>query len=135
MSTEQGYVRKKSESDAVVKTKISHGKIETTMRVRNAKTKDELDLEAQRMNILNDIDKTTVGENMVLPSELKNWQQLILIVGTLRLKSTTEIILACRKLKYSGKLDKKRIKAFLITWKKEYFRFDSQEGWLLTSAG
>lgn len=134
MSTEQNYIKKKNEGDAVTKTKVSHGKIETTVRVRNAKTKEELDLETQRLNILNDIDKTTTGENIILPSELQHWQQLILVVGALRLKSATEILLACRKLKYSGKLDKDRIGCFLNR-KKEYFKFDKQEGWLLTNKG
>lgn len=135
MSTEQNYIKKKNEGDAVAKTKVSHGKIETAIRVRNAKTKEELDLETQRLNILNDIDKTTTGENIILPSELQHWQQLILIVGTLRLKSATEILLAGRKLKYSGKLDKERIGWFMSSKKKEYFKFDSQEGWLLTNKG
>lgn len=135
MSTEQNYVKKKNESDAVTKTKVSHGMIETAIRVRNAKTKNELNLEAQRLDILNKIDKTTIGENIVLPFELQHWQQLILIVGTFRLKSTMEILLACRKLKYSGKLNRRNIKNHLTTYKKEYFKFDSQEEWILTNKG
>lgn len=135
MSTEQNYIKKKNESDAVIKTKVSHGKIETAIRVRNAKTKNELDLEARRLNILNDIDKTTIGENIILPSELQHWQQLIIIVGTFKLKSTTEIFLACKKLNYSGKLNRKSIKNHLITFKKEYFKFDAKDGWLLTNNG
>lgn len=134
MSTEQSYIKKRNEGDAVTRTKVSHGKIETAIRVRTAKTKEELDLEAQRLSILNDIDKTTIGENIVLPSELQNWQQLILIIGNLKLKSTTEILLACKRLKYSGKLSRERIKPCLY-WKKDYFKFDAQKGWLLTNKG
>ncbi|MBD3388942.1 MAG: hypothetical protein GF416_07645 [Candidatus Altiarchaeales archaeon] len=47
MSKEEKYVRDKSLSDSVARTKTSHGRIEAAVRVRNAKTKKELDLELQ----------------------------------------------------------------------------------------
>jgi len=70
-----------------------------------------------------------------LPSTLKHWQQLVLIIGTLSLKSTNEILMACKKLKYSGKLDRNRIKWFLIVSSKEYFNYDKEKGWVLTNKG
>ena len=133
--SQEKYLKEKNLGDSVTKTKVSHGKIETVVRVREATTKKDLDLELKRFNLLNEIDKSTVGEKLILPSELQHWQQLILIVGTFNLKSTTEILLACRKLKYSGMLKRGGIKHHLATNKKEYFKFDKQKGWLLTNRG
>ncbi|KHO45381.1 MAG: hypothetical protein QS98_C0011G0076 [archaeon GW2011_AR3] len=92
MSNEQKYIKDKNLSDSVTKTKVSHGRIETADRVRKAKTEKELDLETRRLGLLNKIDKSTIGKELVIPKELRNWQQLILIVGTLQLKSSKEII-------------------------------------------
>jgi len=131
----QKYIADKNLSDNVTRTKVSHGKIETTTRVRQANTKEELDLELQRFKILKELDKSTFGEKFVLPSSLKHWQQLILIIGTLSLKSTKEILMACIKLKYSGKLNRDRIKWFLTVSSKEYFNFDKDKGWVLTNKG
>src|SRR3989344_3702097 len=107
------YVKDTNLSNQVTKTKVSHGRIETTIRVRSARTKNELDLEARRLKLLNNIEKTTTGESFILPSELKNWQQLILILGTLKLKSTTEVVLACKKFNYSGSLNIDAIQSHL----------------------
>lgn len=134
MSNVQKYIQDKNLSDKVTGTKVSHGKIETAIRVREAKTKEALDLELQRLEVLKQIDKSTVGNELVLPSELKNWQQLILIVGTLNLKSSKEICLACRKFRYAGKSDERRIVANLCR-KREYFSFDKMRGWFLTNKG
>ena len=132
---EQKYKKDEIISNQVVKTKISHGKIETAVRVRNAASKKELDLELKRLKILNEIDKSTVGEKFNIPSELKHWQQLVIIVGSLRLKTTKEILLACKKLGYSGKLDRARIKHFLTYTRKDYFEFEKEKGWFLTPKG
>lgn len=135
MSKEQKYAQDKALSDSVTKTKVSHGKIETAVRVRNAETKSELDLELQRLRVLNQIDKSTFAEEFILPSEIKHWQQLILIVGKLSLKSSKEILLACKKFKYSGTLNERRIRRVLACRKKEYFHFDKENGWRLTNKG
>lgn len=131
----QKYIKDKNLSDNVTRTKVSHGKIETAIRVREAKTKAELDLELKRFKILKELDKSTFGEEFVLPSTIKHWQQLVLIIGTLSLKSTNEILMACKKLKYSGKLDRNRIKWFLTVSSKDYFNFDKEKGWVLTNKG
>lgn len=135
MSNEQKYVKDKDLSDKVTQTKVSHGKIETVIRAREAKTKEELDLELQRLNVLNEIDKSTVGEEFALPSELKQWQQLILIIGKLSLKSSKEVLLACKKLKYTGYNSDRRIVKILTGDKRDFFRFDKEKGWVLTNKG
>jgi hypothetical protein len=135
MSKEQEYIQDKKLSDSVMKTKVAHGKIETAVRVREAKTKKELDLELRRLNVLNRIDKSTIGEKLVLPREIKAWQELVLIIGTLSLKSSKEVMLAGKKLGYSGKLDSRIIKNTLVTAQKRYFIFDEQNGWRLTNQG
>lgn len=133
--SEQKYIKERKRSDSVSKTKVSHGRIETAVRVREAKSKEELDLEARRLNLLNKIDKTSIGEEIVLPSELQNWQQLIIIIGSFNLKSTSEILLACKKLKYSGSLTRNGIQTHTTKGKKEYFKFDKKKGWQLTDMG
>jgi len=121
--------------DAVARTKIAGGRIETAERIRQAKTKTELDIEAKRLNLLKKVDETTGGKRMIIPKELRNYQQLILVIGQLNLKSTTEIEVACRKLGYSGNCDGKTIQHCLVERKKDYFSYDKQKGWLLTDKG
>lgn len=133
--SEQKYSKDKNLSDLVAKTKVSHGRIEAAVRVREAKSKKEMDIEIKRLKILNEIDKSSIGEKIILPSELKHWQQLVLIIGSLNLKTTTEILLACKKLGYSGKLDTERIVWWLGSDKKEYFEYDKERGWFLTNKG
>lgn len=135
MSQEQKYIKDKNLSDAVAKTKVSHGKIESVIRVRNASSKEELDLELKRLEILKEIDKSTVGKTLIIPKKLRNWQQLILIIGNFNLKTTTEIVLAAKKLEYSGVLSRRNIKNYLFTIKKEYFSYDKDRGWQLTNKG
>ncbi|MDO8634451.1 MAG: hypothetical protein Q7K34_04135 [archaeon] len=122
MSNEQKHFRDKVLSDRVTKTKVAHGK-------------KELDVELQRLKVLKEIDKSTVGEEINLPDELRNWQQVIVIIGTLNLKSSGEVMLACKKLKYSGKITKGGVKNILLTRRKEYFKFDKAKGWLRTNKG
>jgi len=131
----QKYMKDKEISDSITQTKVSHGRIETVMRVRNAKTKKELDMELKRLKILKELDNSIIGKEFNFPSSIKHWQQLILIIGKLQLKSTNEILLACKKLNYAGKLDKQRIKFFLVFSKKEYFNYDKEKGWNLTNKG
>ncbi|PIT84873.1 hypothetical protein COU37_01285 [Candidatus Micrarchaeota archaeon CG10_big_fil_rev_8_21_14_0_10_45_29] len=125
----------KTKSDAVARTKVSHGRIETAIRVRTATTTKELDLETRRLNLLNKLDKTTLAEELILPKELHGWQQLVLVIGTLNLKSSKEVYLACKRLGYSGGLHPQRISAILASKKKEYFKFYKEKGWTLTNAG
>ena len=82
MKNEQKYFKDKALRERVAQTKVSHGKIETAVRAREAKTKEELDIELQRLNVLKEIDKSTVGEQINFPEELKKWQQLIIIIWT-----------------------------------------------------
>lgn len=132
--SEQKYHKDKSLSDSVTKTKVSHGRIETAVRVRNAKSKGELDLELKRLNVLNEIDKSSVPIELKIPPELKKYQQLILIIGSLRLKSTTELYLAAKKLGYTGALNRKRIKTMLFEKQhKHFFKYDKGKGWHLTN--
>lgn len=133
--SEQKYLQDKNLSDLVTKTKASHGRIETTIRVREAKSKNELDLELKRLRVLNEIDKSTAGEKIVLPHELRNWQQLVLIIGSLNLKNTREISIACKKLGYKGKPDRRRIKHLVGYYFRDYFKYDKEGGWFLTNKG
>ena len=135
MSIENKYIKDKGFSDLVAKTKVSHGKIETAVRVREAKSKEELDLELQRLNILKDIDNSSISEEIKLPKELQNWQQLIVVIGNLNLKSSSEVFLACKKLGYSGTLNQKIISDTLSYRRKEFFKFDKEKGWQLTNKG
>ncbi|MEK6757687.1 MAG: hypothetical protein AABX88_01025, partial [Nanoarchaeota archaeon] len=121
-------------SNSVAKTKVSHGRIETAVRVRNAKNKKELDLELKRLKILNLIDHSSIGEDIKLPNEIRAFQQLILIIGKLNLKTTREILLACKKLGYKGELERSRIKCLMYSYK-DFFIFDKQKGWKLTNKG
>lgn len=44
-------------------------------------------------------------------------------------------MLACKKIKYSGKLNPKRIGFIMSVAKKDYFKFDKVKGWLLANKG
>jgi hypothetical protein len=135
MSNENKYIVDKRFSNLVAKTKVSHGRIETAIKVRKAETEKELNLESKRLKILNEIDKSDISEKINLPKELQNWQQLIVVIGNLNLKSITEVSLICKKLGYRGSLNKHTIKNFLITHKKTYFKYDKEKGWKLTNKG
>jgi hypothetical protein len=128
-------IKEKNRSDGVIKWKASHSKIEIIDKVREAKSKKELNLEIKRLGLINEIDKSTIGETLKLPKELQNWQQLILIIGNLNLKTSTEVLLACKKLGYSGILKNNIIKDTLSYIKKEFFKFDKETGWQLTNLG
>ena len=121
--------------DAVARTKTAGGRIQSADRIRGAKTKEDLDLEAKRLHLLKEIDKTSVGEQIIIPRKLKKYQQLILIIGSLNLMSSTEVALACKKLGYSGKLSNKLIKQQLVWRGKKYFSWNKQKGWRLTDKG
>jgi hypothetical protein len=136
MEESDKQIKEKRRSDAVAATKTSHGRIETTERVREAKSKGELDLELKRLKILNEIDKSTTAEEISLPCELKGYQQLIIIIGNFNLKSTSEILLVCKKLGYKGKLSRISIKRTIKGAKpKVFFKYDKINGWGLTERG
>lgn len=134
-ANEQKYIKDKKLSDSVTRTKTAHGKIETAIRVRNAKTKNELDLETIRLKLLKEIESSTKGENIRLPIEFKKFQQIIILVGTFNLKTTTELMLLCKKFNYQGNISEGAMKSIMVDHHKDLFFYDKEKGWQLTSKG
>ena len=134
MSKTQKYTSGKEHADYVTRRKVSHGLIETADRVRKAENKKELDLEAKRIGLLKKIDVASLSESLRLPNDLKAYQQLILIIGHLNLKTTTEVCLACKKCGYKGSLNKSSVKMLLKY--RDLFRYDHENKfWKLTNNG
>ncbi len=134
MSNPERSIQDETETKLAMKQRITHRRIESLKEIQNCNPQ-ELKHIKKKEKFIEDIERKIEKSNILFSDSVKDYQQLILIIGQMKFKTTFEILLGCKKIGYSGKLDRNRIKYFMTFSSKKYFKYDPINGWGLTREG